>query len=118
MKDIKSITNSILSGKSLSEALNERAGDWDIEPEEMYSKSEEAQYEYEKEYREFIKASTERFSKFLSGMKALEDVLSMCYTYGVPYSDAKDCPFKNLDDVSKDCEKWVTNIKEMIAEGK
>ena len=117
MRNIKSITNSILSGRSLSEALNERAGDWDIEPEEMYSKSEVAQYKYEKEYREFIKDSTERFGKFLSGMKALEEALSMCYTYGVPYYDAKDCPFKNLAGVSKDCEKWIDNIKGMIKEG-
>jgi hypothetical protein len=74
--------------------------------------------EYDKEYKEFIKESKEHFSTFLSGMKALVKVLNMCYTYGVPYYDAAGCPFKNLAGVSKDCEKWIDNIKDMIEEGK
>ena len=119
-KDSKyeSVLNSVLDGKTLTEALNERAGDWDIESQEMVSSSDINKAEYDKEYTEFIKESKEHFSTFLSGMKALVKVLNMCYTYGVPYFDAEGCPFKNLAAVSKDCENWVENIMEMVEESK
>lgn len=93
----KNMVKAVLLGKSLKEAIMERAGDWDIESDEIYSKAERDQMEYELERNEFdiwkkkAAAAIEKLSQDYSDFVKL--------VFDSPYSGGfttvvKGCPLK------------------------
>ena len=117
-KDSKyeSVLNSVLAGKTLTEALNERAGDWDVTSDEVYSEDEEAKAMAE--FEAWQKEALEKIANFNDAIKGLSDVFEGCHAYGLPYYDVYGCPFKNLAGLKYDCNLWSKELIHMIKKAK